>query len=244
MKPMTTPSFRAVGRTVVANQAIDMIKSMILSGELHAFQRLPPERDLAEALGVSRPTLRESVRALIALNILESRHGEGTFVTSLEPQLLARPIDFVLRVDQSVMFSLFETRRILEAGVAGLAAERITDSQLAEVDRVVAEFEANVDDFDACLQLDVEFHRLIAVAAASPILSSLLESVAALSIESRRRTGKSLQVRSDTVAYHSAIAEAVRARDPERARTAMTAHLDHVATVAGPSGGVGAAAIE
>ena len=70
-----------------------------MRGELRAGQRLPAERDLAVQLALSRPSLREAIRALIALNILESRHGEGTFVSSLDPELLSEPIDFVLQVN-------------------------------------------------------------------------------------------------------------------------------------------------
>src|SRR5438067_5760864 len=104
-----------------------MVKGMILRGELQAGQKLPPERELAAQLGVSRSSLREAIRALIALNILESRHGNGTFVTSLDPELLAEPIDFVLKVNESALDALFEARKVVEAGVAALAAERATD---------------------------------------------------------------------------------------------------------------------
>src|SRR4051794_29466492 len=110
---------------------------MIVRGDLGAGQRLPAERDLAAQLGVSRPSLREAIRALIALNILESRHGEGTFVSSLDPELLSEPIDFVLQVNDDALLSLFEARRVLEAGGGAPAAGRATHLELAEPDDLV-----------------------------------------------------------------------------------------------------------
>src|SRR5690242_3473316 len=82
------PRFPVIRRTAVAKEAIDTIKELIVAGEVSPGQRLPAERELAARLGVSRPSLREAIRALIALNILESRHGEGTFVSSLHPEIL------------------------------------------------------------------------------------------------------------------------------------------------------------
>src|SRR5436190_20889601 len=122
-----TVAFKTLRRDAVADQAIETIKEMIVRGDVRAGQRLPPERELAAQLGVSRPSLREAIRALIALNILDSRHGDGTFVSSLEPDLLIKPIDFVLQVNDGGMDALFEARRELEAGIAALAAERATD---------------------------------------------------------------------------------------------------------------------
>src|SRR5438874_4035955 len=127
-----TVEFQTIRRNAVAHEAIDTIKRMIVRGELQAGQRLPAERDLAAQLGLSRPSLREAIRALIALNILESRHGEGTFVSSLEPDLLTEPIDFVLQVNDGGLRALFEARRVLEAGVAPPPPPRAAHPQPAE----------------------------------------------------------------------------------------------------------------
>ena len=226
--PDSVTEFRAIRRNAVAGAAIDTIKQMIVRGELHAGQRLPPERELAVQLGVSRPSLREAIRALIALNILESRHGDGTFVSSLEPDLLSEPIDFVLQVNDSALESLFEARRVLEAGVAALAAERASDLELARLDAFVKLGRTKLDDPDAFVEHDVEFHEKIRRAARSPVLASLLASVSTLSLESRRRTARSPAVRARSLADHAAILKALKARDGEGARRAMVAHLGHV----------------
>jgi GntR family transcriptional repressor for pyruvate dehydrogenase complex len=231
VKPLTAasePQFTAIRRAAVAHSAIATIKEMIVRGDLRAGQRLPAERDLAVQLGVSRPSLREAIRALIALNILESRHGEGTFVSSLDPELLAEPIDFVLQVNDDALISLFEARRVLEAGVARLAAERASDLELAELDDFVKAGRTKVDDAEAFIEHDVEFHERLRRVARSPVLASLLSSVSALSIESRRRTAQNQATRSRALADHQAMVKALRARDPAAAERLMVEHLEHV----------------
>lgn len=223
------PNFKRIARKQAADEAIDAIKEMILHSELTAGQRLPSERELAELLGLSRPTVREAVRALIALNILESRHGEGTFVTSLEPELLAEPIDFVLRVDDAVLDSLFEARRVIETGATALAATRITPEEVDSLHSLVRIYEASLPDAEDCIAADTEFHSGILKAARNPILSSMLGSLSALLRESRDKTARDLQRRTETIPLLDAIVAALRNNNPDEAREAMAAHLDHVA---------------
>jgi GntR family transcriptional repressor for pyruvate dehydrogenase complex len=221
--------FQAIRRSsAVAHEAIGTIKQMIVRGEIQPGQRLPAERDLAAQLGVSRPSLREAIRALIALNILESRHGEGTFVSSLEPELLSEPIDFLLQVNDGALQALFEARRVLEAGVAALAAERATDLELAELEDFVKLGRTKLDDAEAFVEHDIEFHARIQRSARSPILASLLTSVATLSHVSRRRTAQSATTRARALADHEAMTKVLKARDPLSAHAAMVDHLEHV----------------
>jgi GntR family transcriptional repressor for pyruvate dehydrogenase complex len=223
-----TVEFQTIRRNAVAHEAIATIKRMIVRGELQAGQRLPAERELAAQLGVSRPSLREAIRALIALNILESRHGEGTFVSSLEPELLAEPIDFVLQIDDGGIAALFEARRVLEAGIAALAAQRATDLELAELEGFARRGRTKLDEADAFIEHDVEFHDRIRRAARSPVLASMLGSVSTLSLETRRRTAQSHTVRTRSHSDHVRIVKSLKARDPEAARQAMITHLEHV----------------
>jgi GntR family transcriptional regulator, transcriptional repressor for pyruvate dehydrogenase complex len=226
--PTTEPQFTAIRRKAVAHSAIATIKGMIVRGELRAGQRLPAERDLAARLGLSRPSLREAIRALIALNILESRHGEGTFVSSLDPELLTEPIDFVLQVDDDALVSLFEARRVLEAGVATLAAERATDLELAELDRFAKEGRRNVKDAEAFAEHEAEFHERVRRLARSPVLASLLSSLSTLSSAGPRRAAEDEAVRARALADHQATAKALRARDAATAESVMEAHLQKV----------------
>jgi GntR family transcriptional regulator, transcriptional repressor for pyruvate dehydrogenase complex len=221
----TGPQFTAIRRNAVAQSAIATIKEMIVLGELRAGQRLPAERDLAAQLALSRPSLREAIRALIALNILESRQGEGTFVSSLDPELLSEPIDFMLQVNDDALISLSEARRVLEAGIAALAAERATDLELADLDDFVKEGRRNVNDVEAFIEHDVEFHQRLRRLARSPVLARLLSSVSTLSMASRRRAAQDAAIRARALANHQAMAKALRARDATTAEALMVAHL-------------------
>jgi GntR family transcriptional regulator, transcriptional repressor for pyruvate dehydrogenase complex len=231
VKPVGGPvtvQFETIRRNAVAHEAIATIKAMIVRGDLRAGQRLPAERELAAQLGVSRPSLREAIRALITLNILESRHGEGTFVSSLEPDLLAEPIDFVMQVDDGGIAAVFEARHVLEAGIAALAAERATDLELAELEDYVNGGRAKLDDPESFIVHDIEFHDRLRRAARSPVLSSMLGSISTLAVEMRRRTAQSQAVRARAHADHARMVKTLKARDPEAARLAMIAHLEHV----------------
>src|SRR6478609_2321444 len=116
----------------VTDEAILHIKEMILSGELAPGGRLPPEKELSEQLGLSRSSLREAVKALEIIRVLDVRRGDGTYVTSLEPRLLSEAMAFIVDLHQDTsVLELFEVRRILEPAAASIAAGRISGDQLA-----------------------------------------------------------------------------------------------------------------
>jgi GntR family transcriptional regulator, transcriptional repressor for pyruvate dehydrogenase complex len=220
--------FEPLVRTSFAADAIRTIKHMILDGRLEPGQRLPPERALSEALGVSRPTVREAIRSLQAMNILESRHGAGTFVSSLSVDELLRPLQFVLALSDSALEHLFEVRLLLEPGAAALAAERATDERLQLMRDCVARSygpELTVDDH---LRLDVELHELVVHASDNALLEHLMASISAMGEESRNYTARLPGVQRLTRREHEAIVDAICARSPERARAAMTAHISRI----------------
>ena len=213
-------------RSPVAAEAVSRIQALVRSGELLPGGRLPPERELARELGVSRSTLREAIRALVAMNILVSRHGDGTYVSSLDPDSLSRPFSFVLETRPALLPHLFEARRLLESACAGLAAERITDEEVAEL----AELAATPDDVgpDELIDRDVALHTAIVRATGNPILAGLAGSIGALGLDSRRDSaGLPGQARRTRV-HHKRIVAALRRRAPEEAEAAMAAHLRSV----------------
>lgn len=224
------PAFVPIQKSLIAAQAIERIKGMVVRGELLPGQALPPERDLATRLGVSRPTLREAIRALTAMNILESRQGDGTFVTSLDPLLLSEPLNFMLRIDDSAILALFEVRRILEADAIALATERMTEEELMALQQLVGKAAATVDQPEVFLRYDFEIHSTIIRSTRNPILISLASSISQLSLESRRRTSRLPGVRAQAHADHEEIVKAIGLRDARAARTAMIKHLTAVET--------------
>lgn len=223
-----TPSFATLEKTSIGLQAADAIKTLIVSGELKPGDTLPPERELATMLGISRPTLREAIRVLSALNVVEPRHGGGTYVTSLDPRQLAQPISFLLQVDKMAFRHLLEVRQVLEVGAARIAAPKITDAQLGLLADLTERADRLIGKPTQFLQLDFEIHTAIIEATGNPIYLSLYQSIADLSIEGRKRTARDAPTRQRAHVGHLAIVAALRARDPEAAARAMHDHLDTI----------------
>jgi GntR family transcriptional repressor for pyruvate dehydrogenase complex len=229
---VTGEQFERLVRTNFAADTIRTIKDMILDGRLAPGERLPPERALCEALGVSRPTVREAIRSLQAMYILESRHGAGTFVSSLSVEELLRPLQFVLALSDSALEHLFEVRLLLEPGAAALAAERATEEHL-DLLRDCARRSLMPDlSPEEELRLDVELHELVVRASDNALLEHLLASISAMGKESRSYTVRLPGVSERTKREHKAIVDAICARDPERARDAMTSHIARIRAAA------------
>jgi GntR family transcriptional repressor for pyruvate dehydrogenase complex len=218
----------ATVRREAARQAVDQLLELIRAGRFSAGQRLPPERTLAGQLGISRSTLREAIRALVVMNILVSRHGDGTYVSSLEPGLLVEPFQLMVSLSDESLLHLFEVRRVLETACAGLAAERISEEELLGFDRILEHSEAARDDPEELLDSDVELHAAIVRATHNPLLIRIMSGVGALALEGRRRTMRLPGVADRSLADHARIVSALRRRSPETARAAMAAHLERV----------------
>jgi GntR family transcriptional regulator, transcriptional repressor for pyruvate dehydrogenase complex len=210
----------------LTDEAILRIKAMIVSGQLQPGQRLPPESALAEQLGLSRNSMREAVRALALINILDVRQGDGTYVTSLEPELLLDALTFVVEFhrDESVL-EFLRVRRILEPAAASMAALVIGAGELAALE---ANLEASSPDADPedLIKLDIEFHHLIGVASGNQVLASLIEGLSGPTNRARAWRGRMQPGSSQrTVNEHRAILEALAAREPELAHAAMVNHV-------------------
>ena len=209
-------------------QIVSRLLDLIQQRHLAPGDRLPAERDLAATMGVSRSSLREALRALTVLGVTEMRHGTGTYVSSLEPELLVRPLSFVLSLSEQASDQLFEARRVVEPAMAALAAERIADEALERLDGCVSRGRDCIGDAEAFMETDLELHDAIRLAADNAILGRFMESIAALGLASRRRTGSRRAVQEQTVKDHRAIVKALRAHEPEAASKAMLRHLNNV----------------
>ncbi|MEA2656228.1 MAG: GntR family transcriptional regulator, transcriptional repressor for pyruvate dehydrogenase complex [Chloroflexota bacterium] len=210
----------------VTDGAIDTIRELIVSGSWGPGDRLPKESELAAQLGLSRNSLREAVRALSQLRVLEVRQGDGTYVSSLEPDLLLESTGFVshLLLGHTAV-ELYEVRRILEAAAAALAAARIDEKGKQELLRRL-ESMTDADGVEDLVEADVAFHAEIAKAAGNAVLTSLLASLSTRTMRVRlwrgRRVDNALDVTRDE---HRRIYEAIAGEDPELARAAATAHI-------------------
>lgn len=210
----------------VTDEAISTIRAMIVSGELTPGQRLPPEKELSERLGLSRNSLREAVKSLEVIRVLDVRRGDGTYVTSLEPHLLLEAMSFVvdLHRDQSVI-EIFEVRRVLEPYAAGLAAERISDEQLTALTASLASVGEDTSVKDL-VEHDLEFHRLITHASGNAYLASLLDSLSSSTVRARVWRGITQErSTSRTLSEHGAILAALKRHDVDITRASVTVHI-------------------
>src|SRR5688572_29661621 len=208
-------------------QVVAHVRSLIDRGELRPGDRLPAERDLALQIGVSRPTVRAGLRALSAMGVVQSRHGSGTFIPSGPPSLGTEALSFLAALHGFTREEMYEARRILEVGAAGLAAERATPEQIATLAEEVAGLFSAMETPQVFLVHDINFHRAVAAASGNPIVASIVEMVSALYYERRRDTATRASDRDlrDAAEMHRRIYQAIRAHDADEARRAMQSHL-------------------
>lgn len=208
------------------DQAIRHIRDLIVRGVLEPGSKLPPEPQLSAMLGCSRSTTREAVRALVMARVLDVRRGDGTYVTSLQSDLLLDGIGLAvdLMQDESLL-ELWEIRMLLEPAATAKAAEKISDGGLAELAEILEQMRQTTDD-GVVVQHDARFHELVARSAGNQMLASILGSMSSRTMRARiwhgvREAGAS----AATVSQHIEILNALRARDPKMAYAAAVLHV-------------------
>lgn len=219
--PEDTRQYKA-GST--AEVVLGRIRKMIDGGELKPGDRLPAERDLAGRFKMSRASLRAALHSIAGMGLLQFRHGSGTYITD-GPVLSEGPLSMLARLHGFTDDEMFEARRQLEVGVAGLAAERATPEHLAKMQANLSGMAEALDDPQKYLVHDVEFHRNVAVASDNPILGALVEMVSNALYRQRRQTVAHARDLADSLAMHRRIYRAIAAGDAELTRDAMNKHL-------------------
>jgi GntR family transcriptional repressor for pyruvate dehydrogenase complex len=216
----------AEATVALTDEAIDKIKSMITSGELGPGDRLPRETDLAERLGLSRNSLREAVKALSMIRVLDVRQGDGTYVTSLEPDLLLDALSFVVDFHRDdTVLQFLEVRRILEPAATALAATRMSDADVARLQAVLDELGAE-PAIESLVANDLEFHRLIAAGSGNAVLCSLIDGLSGPTTRARIWRGLTQEgAAARTREQHQAIVDAIAARRPDLARSWASIHV-------------------
>lgn len=210
-----------------AEEVVTRLREMIHSGELTSGDRLPPERDLAKLLGVSRPTLRAGIRSLSTVGILQSRQGAGTFVVEAEesPTLDAEALRLLSALHGFTSDEMFEARLALEMSIAGLAAERATSDQTARLAEEIAGMYSSLDLPEQYLVHDMRFHQTVAAASGNRILTALMNMVATILFDYRSKTVKRATDLKESAEQHHNIYRAIREHNIEAARAAMRVHL-------------------
>jgi GntR family transcriptional repressor for pyruvate dehydrogenase complex len=219
------PTRRREG-VAVTDEAIEQIKAMIVSGELRPGDRLPKEDELAAALGLSRSSLREAVRALALVRILDVRQGDGTYVTSLSPKLLLDAVSFVIDFhrDDSVL-EFLEVRRILEPAATAMAARRITEAGVAELRELLDQVQPEAD-VEVFVANDLAFHTAVVSHCGNAALASLLDSLSGTTNRARVWRGVTDEnARARTLREHLAIVDALAKHEPEIAAARAIVHI-------------------
>jgi len=201
------------------------VYELIKHADLKPGERLPPERELAKQLGISRPSLRVGLSSLISMGVLKSRQGAGTFIVDGPPALDSEPLRLLAKLHGFSFDHMFETRSVLEVGAAGLAAERATGEQLANMSEEIAEMFAALKDPQQFLVHDISFHRAVAAASGNPTLATLVEMVSVILYQRRRETIARAHDFNEALELHRRIYRAIRTHKPDEAREAMHEHI-------------------
>ena len=213
-------------------EIVEQIKQLIADGKLKPGDKLLAERDLAERFQVSRASVREAIRTLEMLGIIDIRPGEGTFVRGTDSDDIIRPLAMFLAVERNSLLDMFEMRRIFETATASLAAERATQEELDQIGALLVcmQERLNVQDSEKGEEYDAAFHYAVAEATHNSLLIKLFKTVSeefskANSVARRQLYHDNIQNAQKIIDQHSEIFTAIRARSPQAASEAMLAHL-------------------
>jgi len=220
-----------IKKTRIHEAIADRIRQLILDGTYPADQPLPSERVLAARLSVSRGSVRDALRTLEVLGLLEPRHGQGTFPRELSVDRLVTPLSEVLVYRRDLQDELMDVRRMFEPAVARVAATRVTDADVAELERVIDRQRRKIAAGGSTIGEDTEFHAAMARATHNNVAVRLMATLNDLLMESRKLTLKQRGRPERSLRGHEAIVSAMRRRDPGAAEQAMHDHIDEIAAL-------------
>ncbi|HEY6214800.1 MAG TPA: FadR/GntR family transcriptional regulator [Vicinamibacterales bacterium] len=221
-------------KTRLAEEIADRIRALMLDGSYPAGRPLPGERDLARRFGVSRGSVRDAIRVLETVGLLETRHGQGTFPRALDLDRLVVPLASVLTQSHDLQDELLDVRRMFEPAVARAAALRATSDDVVDLDRIVEAQRKKVKGGRSTIVEDTAFHAALARATRNRVVEQLMETLNALLVESRAMTLRQKGRPERSMRGHEAVVEAVRRGDGDAAARAMHAHIDEIAGLLQP----------
>jgi GntR family transcriptional repressor for pyruvate dehydrogenase complex len=213
---------------ILSARAAQQIQELIRTGELREGERLPSERELSEYLGVSRTVVREAIKLLKAVGLVRVKQGVGTFIAEPGPDVLEAPLTAFMGSGPKVISDLHQVREILEPEIVALAAQSITDEQVARLEQAVEDMEENIHHLQRHIEADQRFHSTLAEATQNSILQLLSYSIVDLTQKERHLSFASPGATARGCYHHRRILEALQARDAQRARAAMQDHLKQI----------------
>lgn len=221
-------ALRPLARPRLYEQVVSRLREHVASSGLHAGDRLPPERQLADRFGVSRASVRQAIAVLEVQGLVEVRHGGGTYLR--QETWSSEPVDELL-ARQRRLPDVLDAREALETKTAELAARRRTDEDLGEIDGALTQMRAEVRAGHLGLDGDRRFHTAVTTAAHSALLTEFMQRIAEDIAESRAESLRQPRRPQHSLDQHVRIAEAIRAQDSRAALSAMRRHLRTVSRV-------------
>jgi GntR family transcriptional regulator, transcriptional repressor for pyruvate dehydrogenase complex len=221
---------RQIRKKSIAEEIISEIRSLIDAGHLIPGGKLPGERELSKMMNVSRPSLREALKVLSLLGVIENRPGSGTFLASSSDQWSMEPFSILFLLKKTTLFEIFEARKILEGGAAALAASNRTDDDLKDMEESLERMRLNLGKPEIYTKMELEFHRTIIIAAGNHVIADLMEKVYTLLSETRaniykKYSSKIRAFRDQDYENHVTIYNAIKIGDALMATKAMGDHL-------------------
>ena len=221
---------KPIRKKSVSQEILEQIKSLIDSGHLIPGSKLPSERELAKMLKVSRPSLREALKALSLIGAIENRQGDGTYLSQSSSQRLSEPFSIYFTINRGTLFDISEARKILEVGVAALAAKRRSNEDLRDMEATIKKMRANIKDLRKYGQNDIAFHSALANATGNLVISDLMGKLYKLlfidtNYHESRYGPDAVSYREQVCRDHEEIYRQIKARNENGAVQAMMDHL-------------------
>ncbi|HTG81113.1 MAG TPA: FadR/GntR family transcriptional regulator [Geobacteraceae bacterium] len=221
--------FKPIKPKKVSSQIAEQIRSSILAGEFNPGDKLPPERELAEMFGVSRPSVREALNILAAAGLVESYQGGGTVVKSLVETTTGPPLSELIKAERERALDVIEVRKCMEGWTAFYAAQRALPEDLRKLEGIVSEMERNLEGFKPSQDLDAHFHIVIAQSTHNIVWLHLMQSIFDAMKEFQQSVWRAVYLTDEDhrtlFSHHREVYEAIRSKNPERARDTMLKHL-------------------
>jgi GntR family transcriptional regulator, transcriptional repressor for pyruvate dehydrogenase complex len=218
-----------IKKTRIAEEVADRIRLLILNGTFPPGAPLPPERLMTKRLGVSRGSIRDALRMLEMIGLLETRHGQGTFPRELTVDRLVAPLAAVMTYRHDLQDELMDVRRMFEPAVARVAATRVTDEDLTELQYILDAQRRKLASRQSPIVEDTAFHAALARCTRNRVVVSIMATLNDLLVESRKLTLKQQGRAAQSIEGHEAVVAALRRRDAESAAQAMHKHIDQIA---------------
>jgi GntR family transcriptional repressor for pyruvate dehydrogenase complex len=217
-----------IARQSVAEMVAKRILEMVTSRALLPGDQLPPERELAEMLDVSRPSVREAIRGLAILGVVRVRQGGGAFISPLDADALLGPIRFFLALEAPNLRELYDARALIEGDVARRAASNMPNEALDELEEILDAQPATLSDPKAFRVSDLRFHKTIWTGCGNAFLNRIGESLFSLGLEFRQRASENPHVLEQSLKDHRRLFDALKARDASAAALAAEEHMQNV----------------